>query len=202
MPPRCNRSHPTSGIDCDESLIWLGHSQLIVECCAALIVPLAGAISYCMPRRPLCFWPARLVVDAMLSCGCSADLPIQSIRSIRSIPSISGYHTCIGTIIAVSRSISIQSLFYLLRRLFHCASNHCSALPLTPRHTHLFSQSNHPSGINPYHLDWHIIIAIPSYTPSPHTLPSIQYTFKQLLSSSRLISSSAPITRYVVPGRH
>jgi hypothetical protein len=67
--------------------------------------------------------------------------------------------------------------FYLLRQLLNHALL-CHPLPLTPRHTHLFPQSYHLAGIIPYHIDRHIIIAIPSHTTSTHTSTLIQHIFK------------------------
>jgi hypothetical protein len=90
------------------------------------------------------------------------------------------YHTHIGTIIAVSKPISIQSLFLSLAPVITLRQQSLlyHPLPLTPWHTHLFPQSNHLAGIIPYHIDRHIVIAIPSHTTSIHTSPLIQHIFK------------------------
>jgi hypothetical protein len=76
--------------------------------------------------------------------------------------------------------------FYLLRQLLHRASNHCCI--------------NHLAGIIPYHINWHIIIAIPSYTTSTHTSPSIQHILKfkthSFISTNHKIRRAWPTLTY------
>ncbi len=109
------------------------------------------------------------------------------------------YHTCVGTIIAVSKPISIQSLFLSLVQVITLCQQSLlyHPLPLTPRHTHLFPQST------TLPESFCLISTGTSSLPSHHILhqhtPLLQFN---IFSSSRFIPSSATITRYVMPGQH
>ncbi len=111
----------------------------------------------------------------------------------------SRYHTRVGTIIALSKPISNQSLFLSLAPVITSRQQSLlyHPLPLTPRHTHLFPQST------TLPESFRIISTGTSSLPSHHILhqhtPLLGFN---IFSSSRLIPSSATITRYVVPGRH
>jgi hypothetical protein len=69
----------------------------------------------------------------------------------------------------------------------------------TTAHTSIFP-INHLAGIIPYHINWHIIIAIPSYTTSTHTSPSIQHILKfkthSFISTNHKIRRAWPTLTY------
>ncbi len=107
--------------------------------------------------------------------------------------------------LALAQSLPCQNqslfnlYFYLLCQLLHLASNHCFiTLCRSHQGTHIYfpNQITVPESFR-------IILTGTSSSPSHHILhqhtPFFWFT---IFSGSRLISSSATITRYVVPGWH
>jgi hypothetical protein len=82
-------------------------------------------------------------------------------------------HCCVKTnLYSISTFISYAS-YYIAPAM----------IAVSPSATHTMAHTsispiNHLAGIIPYHINWHIIITIPSYTTSTHTSPLIQHIFK------------------------
>ncbi len=97
---------------------------------------------------------------------------------------------CIKIEIAISHSrrhnhCYVKTNLYSISIFISCASYYIAPaiIAVSPSAAHTTAHTSispikHLAGIIPYHINWHIIIAIPSYTTSTHTSPLIQHIFK------------------------